>query len=490
MQNLNFPTQRILINTLSAAEIAMWTDTDPDTSATVRHLSLKKHGIDIPFVSGSTTIRKSCTQAGQLKSRALTILAPAPCEDCNYEYGITLKEIVREPGVMNADYYPDSRLYGGVLESIQTPSGGFLADSDKVIIETDIINQIMDDTTALGGFADARRIYTFTTGTNGDEAVSLYNSSGTLIVTVTLTNDATIAGAVNDLNADTTFDDYFYAMAISTTQVLITSINAGLIFTLEDGGGAHAIDNITREVWITSRNVNSQFEIEFDSGFATNRGLTIQALDAATNDAGTLTYYINGTAYGYTAGAHDPAGYVAGFNADGASLGAYACLRLTAATTIWIYGNGDITDITWASFGVTGIVKLNYTTWGHPIGRFPRLTADDVFRLFLNDSGLGALSNMTYIVQPTEDATYCKLHIEYTASIGAIHGASHEDNHKSMVDIYIKSGLFATSLWDANNPTSGQYMAEAADTGFSADTAFDALLDAWYGSNLGYSWPS
>ena len=499
MQNLTYPVKRVLINTLSVTEVGLIAVTDPDLGGTaVQHLIFKKWGIDIPKTS-TTTVRKSCTQAGQLKSVALTIDAPAPCEDCNYEYQIGIKKLVKNPGVLNDDYYPKPRWYGGRIEAIQTPSGGELADADKITIENAIINGITEDVTGDTrdhAIVEARRIYIITTGVAGTEKVELFNSAGTSIVNVTLTNDATIIGAVNDLNIETTFDDYFKAVAVSSTALMIYSINPGLIYTIADGGGAGtAITIDSREIWIKAKDVDEQFEVEYEMGFATQRGLTLQYLDASTNDAGTIAYttIVAGVAHAnsYTAGGHAAADYVQGINTDVATYGGYACLPLTAANDIVFYGNGNIEDHIWTSFGATGIVKDDYTSWCSSTGKFPRLTSDDVFRIFMGEKHLGDKSIFTYLDQPTDGATYCKLTFTYYNEIGDILGASHQNDHKMVVEVYIKSGLFATSIWDASGYMwENQADAAIASGTFTPDTAWDTLLDTWYGADLLYSWPS
>ncbi len=109
----------------------------------------------------------------------------------------------------------------------------------------------------------------------------------------------------------------------------------------------------------------------------------------------------------------------------------------------------------------------------------------------MNEKHLGSKTMFVYADQPTSGATYCKLTFTYYTTIGDIHGASHQESHKMVVEVYIKSGLFATNIWDATN-----YMWESVSDNslFSVDTAWGTattgVFDVWYGSASGYSWPS
>ena len=136
MENLNYPVMKYLITALTVKDLGFYTVTDPETGVATKMLTLKGRGKgqSIPWVSTTAnTIKNEITKAGAFKSVLVSVNAPAPCSSCHYEYGINVHRKWQQPGVQNDDLYPKTKSFGGVIEAIQTPSGGYLADSDKLL---------------------------------------------------------------------------------------------------------------------------------------------------------------------------------------------------------------------------------------------------------------------------------------------------------------------------------------------------------------------
>jgi len=482
--NLTYPTTPILINTLAYTDLGVF----GDGVISKRVLLFKKHGITIPYDS-NVSVAKTCTDGGQLKSVAVTIDGPCPCEDCDYDYGIDIVKHVKEPGVQNDDFYSSGRFYGGKLESIQSCSGGELADGNKLTIENDIINQITADTGNGGreaGIVNARRAYIFTCTPAITENVSLYDSNGTLIVTVTL--GATMIASINALNDDATFAIYFYATAATATSIFVSSINPGLIYTLADGGGAAAITVNSREIWITSKSVNDQFDVRFPMGFATTRGLLLQAYDTTgVTGHAAINTYCDGTNVSFDPAAATIASAITAFNAGTlvSTYGLYASLRATGSAVIWVYGDGTVESFIISAANLTTNVwagALASTTWGHPLGKYPKMTSDDVFREFSQMKNLGAQSTLVYQDAPVDGSSYCKIIFQWQDNIANLHGASHGDSYHGKVVLYLKQGN-TSALWEAPG-------ADTVDSmmGTGTTSTLTAMLNKWsgvYGTSIG-----
>ena len=478
--NLTYPTTDILINTLAYTDLGVY----GDGVTSERVLIFKKYGITIPYDS-NVSVTKACTELGQLKSVAVTIDGPCPCEDCDFDYGIDINKVVDEPGVLNDDFYSSGRHYGGKLESIEPCSGGELADSDKITIENDIITQITNDTGNGGrdiGVANARRIYIITTGANGTEEVAFYDSTGaTLIADIVLTNNIAIATAVDDLNGTGAFAALFYATAVSSTQLMISSINPGLIYTIADGGGNDAIIIDSREIWLTAKAVTAQFEVVFPMGFATVRGLTLQSYDTTgVTGHGVINTWADGNNVSFDPAAANAASAVTAFNAGTlvSTYAFYACLRETGDDIIWIYGDGTTDDLILSAANMATNVWAgvsNYVLWGHPNGKFTHMTSDDVFRVFSQKKGLGKTSTLVYQEAPVDGSSYCKIIFSWHDTIANLHGASHGDTYRGKVNLYLLQGNTG-ALWEAQaNDADNTIM----DTG--STTTLTTLLNKWSG---------
>ena len=487
MQNLEDVKQRFLINTLTVKDFAYYSNA-PDGETAVSRLMIKKHAMEIPWVAGSTTVRNETTKAGALKSVLLLVNGPAPCDQCHYEYGLEVHRKWQQPGVLNDDLYPKSKTFGGVIEALQTTSGGQIADADKLTIENTIMAGIEGDqlgfsSTREPNIVHCKRLYIMTTAADATHQVN-YTLAG-VTATVVLNSGATVLTQVNDINADATMKLSLVAFAIDATHIAITSVNPGLNFTIDDGGGATTFSGITRYLWIYAKYEYIKFYLTFKPfGWATVTPFNLTILDNTSAAAGNSVFYISianvGTASGNIANSATSITYAANIRGSSLSAVLYASSVLTAGS-VYVYVYSGANELIIRSLGTAG-VTVNKAYSG--AGRWPSLTGWDVFREFINARGLGAQSNMAFLDQPDPtDSTikWNKITLTFTQSVPALDGANHRDNHKQEVSIYIKQGLGATSLWDATN-----YIWEsAADGAFTADSDINDLLAIWSGLTAG-----
>jgi hypothetical protein len=479
MENLNYPKKRILITSLDVTKFGLYTWTDPDIGGTKNILLIKDYGLELIYSSTGTTLTVTRTRDGAQESVLLKTNAPAPCADCNYEYGINIKKRKQKPGVANDDYYQKGRFYGGVLPSIQTPSGGQLADADKILIEDDILLQIKNDQdtwkdTREPSVCKARRLYKITI-TNAATDTVAYTVNGVAGTPITLSTNALLG--VNLLNVDAGFIAAgLVAFKLDATHIAITSTEAnyGLSFTVADGGGASTIVP-ERFIWVYSKDVENQFDVEYDYGFMTLSRFNVLVLQNSGTSAGNLVLAVNGTASGnITQSTTTSATQAASIQSSSISALVFASATKSAGL-VPIYVYSGVYELSVKSLGTTG-TTVTYQYSG--AGQWPKLTWKDVFNTFLNQHDLGANLNLIPITTPQAGEKYNKITIKTQVQTAAIHGASHKDTHEMTIEIYIKEGAGATTnyLWDASN-----YMWESAtdDGSFSADTAINALFTAW-----------
>jgi len=470
MENLNYPVQRFLITNLSNLDFGLYTHTDQDVGGTTNVLLLKKFALSLKYSSTGTSISVSRTKDGALKSVLLKTNAPAPCADCNYEYGIIVKKRRQQPGVQNDDYYSKGRYYGDVITSIQTPSGGQLADSDKLTIENKILLDIKNDQdtdTREPSIAKAKRLYKITRSAATDEVAYTVNGvAGTNVVL-----GATAILSVNNLNADAGFVAAgLVAFALSTTVIAITSVSDGTSFTVADGGGATTITT-ERFLWIYAKDVEAQFDVEFDKDFMTLSRFNVAVLNNTSAAAGNTVLAIAGTASGNLANHATSTTYAGTITTWLSTNGFASATKTTGSVPVYVYTG--VVELKIKSLGTAGVTL---TTQYSGNGVWPGLTWKEVFNKFINQRDLGDNLMMVPHTTPQPGEKYNKITIKTSVLTGAIHGASHKDYHESTIELYIKQGAGSTQLWDASN-----YMWESTDDDatFAVDTAINALFTAW-----------
>lgn len=475
--NLNYKERPLLITNLTVADIGAYEQAALDGMAAVKHLVIKKAGLDMAYDS-SVKFQKSCTQEGALKSVLLKVEAPCPCQDCNASFGFDVIKKVKNPGVLNDDVVKKTRFYGHDIESLATCSNGQIADADKLAIEDDILGQIKVDRgfgSREESIVDGKRIYLVTpTQANTDE-INVTIAGAT--TNIHLDGGVTIHTAVEDFNTDATAASLgLVAFAKNATQMYITSEAIGTIFTIADGGGASTVVIAGRYMWLYSRDVDVQFEVQWTNGFLSLGRFNVLVL-ANAYTAGTTMFSIDGTnsdAIVMAAHSHDCVTNIA----NDAHLGTASGLMYASTehsgdvgSPIWIYSGVKELKIKTLSTGVT--VSGHYS--GH--GVYANLTWEDVFREFSEYKHLNGLTHLVPLTQPQAGDKYCKLTITRKNEVANMHGASHFDGYLETLVIYLKQGFGAANLWDASG-----YMWEstADNTFFAVDSDINDLL-AYFG---------
>ena len=479
MQNLVNPVKRILINDWTTKELGYFTKTDPDgltgDPTLGRTLLFKKANVTIPYVSGMTAVAKTCAVDGIAKSVLVKTVAPAPCEDCHYNYGIDIQSKVKRPGVLNNQYFPKTTPYGGILDVIQTPVSGELDDVDKLTIEDDIITQITADKDAV---VSAKRLYVVEIDGLGTSSLT-YTVDGHNAATVAL-GAGTALQAIYALNGDGTFDDHLVAFKKDATHIFVAAKTPGLLFTLEDGNGVTPVVSLERFMWIYAKSADYKFQVVFPMGFMEVTRFNLAILTNGAADASHTVMTVNKTASGDIDGSATSATYAGNINSS--SVSAYVMASaITAANNVDVYVYTGIYEARITS--LTTDVTIQWQ--GSGAGTYPNLTSDDVFQLFMNEKHLGGQSNFAYATQPVDGAKYCKLIFTFDVPQGAIHGAGHQTVHSINFEVYIRQGISDTAKWDQHGYMWEDGVDAARDgAAFVADKTFNQILTAWYGAAL------
>ena len=477
MQNLKYPNAMFLINSLTVDDFGLATD---GISGLLKLIG-KKIGVTMKDdgAGGMATVTKGCANFGAKTSVTLIINPECPCDECDYEYGFSISKKVQFPGVLNWDRVPEMRSYGGILSQV-TCSAGYIVDADKLTMEDDILTQ-MKDSEMKYSFTEGRRFYKLTDDdASGPSIINITDANG---VTTPITTTVVVANTLADkINDDATVSAYVIAFATAEDEVFLTSINPSYLFTATAGTDVTIVE---RGIWIQSKrdeydNAEVHFDIEVLKSFGTVKGFNLAKIDASTataTDLNLVTYLATTKAETLNAiTAASVANFELAVIAASGATAMYAHRIGNAGTDVYMVGNSTIDHFTVRL--VTGSTLVIDDVW-NKMGQFPYLTGSGVFKLFANMKDQGDLSNLVYLDQPNPADEYCHYNFEINyANVPAVHGASHKDSMTQIVNLYIKKDQLATDYWDANN-----YMWDAGDAAYAADTLFDELIFAWCGTN-------
>lgn len=469
--NLTYPVRPYLFNTLDASDLGMFTD----SVTSKKTLILKKYGIQIPYVSGAVTTAVVQPLPGEYKSVRLVVNPACPCEDCNYNFGITIEKKVKKPGVKNSDYYPTGRFYGGNIPRIGTCSNGIMAAADIATIENTILDEITTDTggnmeNSQPGIVNAKKYYIVNDTANTDASgFTVTWADGTTTVFVTAATFA--AGQLGvQFNAKTTaayggaaFNALLVAYRIGADQFIITSIDPGLKFSI-----GTLVDATVAEtgLLITSKSKDIQFNLRAEPGvFQIKNGISIVKITPTVWTAGTVVMRVDGATAVTANIAADQNTTIGNINTALAAKG-YALPNGTGSALIAMvptYGKLLVTS-------VTGVQNYNWSSKAS----WPFFTPDDVYVEFSQLRHLGGHLSQVHDVKPLKDQEYVKYNISYLQSgHGDMHVASGAGDYKQGYTFYILKSVWddTTAKWDATNR-----MWQSGDAGFTADISLATLL--------------
>lgn len=509
MENIRKPINRILLNSLGTDKVGLYGDARQG-SKIMRFFGKGGPAVDIigddytsgtPSASGTKNanmeVSKTESDSG-VKDMMLFYLNPAssPCSDCDWDYGITVREKVKKPGVRTRRTNLNEKSYTNTMSRINVTTGE-IDDTYIKTAEEDIIDQIAadlgqhnvevsDEANMARGVVEAMTAYKFDIDTDSAADVTI-TIDGTA-TTISL-NTASIDSA-HAINNNATVKAYVQAFAVDTNTVMVIGRTNGQKFTLADGLAAdHPITNIQRYVLLKAKSVDVQFDVSPGVNLSTDHIVTEKIglyYTSGTTTAGTTTISVDGTA---TAGLNDNVDqdtYADNLNTgftDASLTGIYASYDAYTSEGI-IYHDYTVKSVRFA-FSSTSTTSIASKWSSYAV--YPSFVADDVFRIFANHKDAGILSNYIRLDQPIEGEDYVLYRIKTkNQNISALHGPSYGALASTEYEIYVKADIVTTDYWDATNPsgagTKNTFMQKSTVTGFSADTNFEELLQILVGT--------
>ncbi len=495
MKNLTFPTELILFNSaLTTADFGMYGDSKKGKAM----LSFKKLGLQIPGVAASAgtlptsaagtlssnivSVTKTKTTLGTVSGGLIYLKNAAPCSDCDFPYYLTFKKEVQWPGRDNFESNYVKRHYAGTIAR-PVISNGLIADSTLLAMEDDLIKQITADrglATELTdkndqAFVEARRIYTVTNDDYTDASgFTVTWADGTTYVFATASTFTAGQFAIQ-FNADSNVNTKLKCYRIGVETYMITSIDAGLLFTL----GTLVDTTITkRGIYYKSVDKLIQVTPSMEDSFASMMLFDIATVSAYSAGTHKTSGIYNGTAFNTSATwSSNLATSVAAINtANSAGYPYYANVVGTTCVIVAIGIN---------SFKITpsGTATVTYTVNGR--GTWDYLTGDDVFRIFSAFPNTNGIQSWQRLDQPAKDSTWFKYIITTKAvdQPSAVGGAGATNSMEQKFEIYVKQSLATVDLYDATDassfPKNWSYITSGGAG--TPDENFEDILGYWSG---------
>jgi hypothetical protein len=234
MGNLNYSPTDILLNSVSVKKVGLYMQ-DLGNGTSQAMLLIKDAGISIPgaiyvteggyLVGKPLTCAFNCVNPGRLKIVRYVFHPICPCEECNYEYGITIQHKDSSAAEQVRYFPPPQKFLGGKFERVEC-TGGFINDSYVNRMELDIIRQAGADPYS---FVNVWRSYNM-----GD-----FEAGDAITATISLPNNVTIDLAVTWTGGQIPdpFEDFLDDIntALGTSGLTASGVDGNVIITGEPG---------------------------------------------------------------------------------------------------------------------------------------------------------------------------------------------------------------------------------------------------------------
>ncbi len=493
MKRLVYPKKTMVFNSFSVADIGVYKN--EKTASNVLHFKKEGRSLESGWGTdmagnGSTLSTapnvKSATVAytddGYFKGKLVQVVAPAKNEDINYGYGLTIRKLVKVPGVNTSQTNTYEKTYTGEMPVVST-SGGYVTAAGIKIMEDTLIDGITNDTymhvtntdittNFAGSIVTAKKATKLTTTAANTNTVTITPDAdtGDSAETILLNGGTTIITQVADFNDDNTLG--FKAYALGTQEMIIVGpagYKAVITAAVATVGNTYLL--------LESKDQNVKFDVGYVDGFAIVQGWNLFTLtcSAATAQTAGVQMIIDGTATAATA-ATTPATLAAELTSDAGGK-AYSTVEGTTPLHLTVNLVSLNTDMGLTSLDIKLPAVNTYTRTASTTsqGKYPSLTSDEVFRAnaFLKDPG--KLAAMQYLDQPTDGADYAKYVIETYVEIDGIPAASEISTGTTTTVIYALKSAAQASVWDKSD----LYIDAGESNPVSADASFEFLLAAW-----------
>lgn len=239
--NLHAVKNKLLFNTLTAADVGAYLDSVDGTKYLFFKDSRHGTGLAIPFTADTQMVATT----GQSAVQGLYVLNVNQyarlCQDCDHEWVLTSREEERVPGRNNSERTPKFIPYSMNIPAPQITTGVY-STTDQAAVRSELVNLIAAHTGKYGSpfYASKAWKFTFTTGSNVQLANSGLSFDTGVIATATYNTDALMQARIVAL-----------INASSVLRAVADPSNALVVYVMATG----AQNGLLTTTWSTKTNI-------------------------------------------------------------------------------------------------------------------------------------------------------------------------------------------------------------------------------------------
>lgn len=422
-----------------------------------------------PSGTQSTTIErmsKQSTTDGQYQGTLIDIVAPAPCDDCDYPYALTIKKRVRRPGVNTSIGKQNfERSYAGELQIVESDSGR-LEEAYRREILYQLVNKIYSDDGEMnindnlesnksGRWVDPHVVIKVTLAHDTNEVLLLKGRTGNTIATVTFDGANMVA---NIANAKIDLPSGWEIWAVSDNDLMIKA-PVGTYFYGSSSTIADA--KMEEKLLLLSKDLKVQFDVysRYPGQYTFNPFGLIYIDNSGGSSSGDSTFVINNVAY--TPDNDDTtATYVSNVNT---AIDGYGYAAVVTGDIVALYFNENTKSVNF-KLGTGPALSTSYNVYT-PTGKWSSWDYEQVFRQFANSGGHGPLSRYKHLDQPVPGSEYYIYTIVLRNSTAGHYSPDSEVTQFTTIHLVVDQDYVSADYLDKDDPDNS-----------SPDTTFEEAL--------------
>lgn len=454
--NLKYPAIPVHIDTVTADKLNVYKDSITGSGM----LRIAKNGTLVPMNS-ETYVSVTLPHKGVPKIIVLKPNPVAPCEMCDYEFGIQVQLKRKSPGVDNDEKAPDFYHFYDKIKGLKTLTNGNLHVDDQASMVTKIVAKMGADPMFLK-YNEVGTVYKVTAQAAGG-AITI---NGEVIDTASpaAMQDDLVASDARFVPLSTGGTPWTYYILLPYGETLTTELETVVIHGM----------------YIQSKTFEFKPDVLFDQDNYVREEFSYMYVG---DIAAALNYRV----------------VVGGTKTDIASAGNAALATAIAAIGTNVHAQGVDTECTIAyvaddTLAAYPLSNANASAEVHVASKemqWPQLTADDVFKVFAHNKNLGEFTQLVRNDQPL-NVPYVKIVIVHKGHTQAgLHGASHVGNAEQRVSIYMPHSEFIKDVYaNTTLPTSTGGIGAGSSNSFAEllEKACAAIGSSGWGVNLVGSW--
>lgn len=412
--NLKYPAIPVHIDTVTADKLNVFKDSITGSGM----LRIAKNGTLVPMNS-ATHVSVTLPHKGVPKIIVLKPNPVAPCEMCDYEFGIQVQLKRKSPGVDNDEKAPDFYHFYDKIKGLQTLVNGDLAAADQASMITKIVAKMGADPMFLK-YNEVGTVYKVTAQDNTG-AITI---NGTEIDT---DNPATMQKDLLDeesnaklIPLNTGGTSWTYYILLPYGETLETELETVVIHGM----------------YIQSKTFDFKPDVLFDQDNYVREEFSYMYVGPIAAD---LNYRV--VVGGEKTDLVDDGN--AGLATEIADIGTNVHAQGVDTKCTIAY----VADDSLAAYPLSNANDSAVVNVASKEMQWPQLTADDVFKVFAHNKNLGELTQLVRNDQPL-NVPYVKIVIVHKGHTQAgLHGASHVGNAEQRVSIYMPHSEFIKDVY-------------------------------------------